>query len=132
MDNNSSLRERSKVYEDELTEQFAELSEKAIDVGKQALIVAGGVFVAYQLVKLVAGGKRKKKKAYENVSDDHKSDLTDKIIIRESKHSNSLLDELKAEVSTILIDLAKAKIYELLRNLSQNNQHEEESDTGAV
>jgi len=133
MDNNKSLKERSKVYEDELTEQFAELSEKAIDVGKQALIVAGGVFVAYQMVKFVAGGRKKKEKnVYQRVEGETDVHDSNKIIIRESKHSNSFINELKAEVGSFLVDLAKAKVYEFLSNLSQKNEHTEESDSGAA
>jgi hypothetical protein len=40
-----SLQQKQKVLEEELNEQLAEAKDKAVEVGKQALVIAGGVFV---------------------------------------------------------------------------------------
>ena len=127
------LEMKRKELEDELSEQLSEVSEKAIDVGKQALVIAGGVFVAYQLVKLFTGsGKKKKnkkakKQVYQKVlSEGQDPSGAETIIIKEveAKQSNVFWEELKSEFGAMLLGLVKAKIYEALEKFNENMQAE--------
>ena len=129
------LEERQRKLEEELTHQFQEVSEKAVEVGKQALVIAGGVFVAYQLVKLLSKSKKKKQKpagaVYQKVltaGEDNTGRET--IIIKEASSSKSNLfwEDLKAEFGAMLMGLVKAKIFEALEKLNQSTSSSEEDE----
>jgi hypothetical protein len=132
---NNKLQEKHKELEVELSEQFSEISDKAKEVGKQALVIAGGVFVAYQLVKFMTSSKKKKKKSsgkvYQQLAATSMDESgTPRIIIKEApdNHNSSFLSEMKAEFGAMLMGLAKAKIYEVLENLNKNKQNSDEEN----
>jgi hypothetical protein len=126
----NSLQEKQKVLEEELNEQLSEAKDKAVEVGKQALVIAGGVFVAYQLVKLLTSSKKKKKvnsnqKVYQQIGvDENNLSGAQKIVIERTPARNKslFLDELKAEFGSMLMGLVKAKIYEALEQLNNKMQ----------
>lgn len=134
---NNNLQERRRVLEEELSEQISEVSEKAKDVGKQALIIAGGVFVAYQLVKLMTKSKKGKKcddqpkQVYHRVvAEGQDPSGAETIIIKEAKNdkSNVFWEELKAEFGAMLLGLVKAKIYEALENFNKDLETAKDKD----
>jgi len=133
MSNQEKLLERSKKYEQDLSEQLKEYSGKAEQFGKNALMIAGGVFLAYQAVKLITGGSKKsrKTKVYKEVNEDE-SDYDDypRIVIRREESSvGGIMDSIKAEVGGILVAIAREKILEFLSQLEnkRSNDREEEA-----
>lgn len=133
MSNKDQLLERSKKYEKDLSEQLGEYSGKAEKFGKNALMIAGGVFLAYQAVKLITGGGKKSRKSqvYKEVNEDE-SDYDDSpriIIRREEGGGNGIMTLLKAEVGGILAAIARDKILEFLSQLENRkfNDREEEA-----
>lgn len=133
MSNQEKLLERSKKYEQDLSEQLKEYSSKAEKFGKNALMIAGGVFLAYQAVKLITGGGKKSRKTrvYKEVNEDESEhdDSPRLIIKREESSSGGIMDVLKAEVGGILVAIAREKILEFLSQLEnqRSNDREEEA-----
>lgn len=133
MSNQEKLLERSKKYEQDLSEQLKEYSGKAEQFGKNALMIAGGVFLAYQAVKLItgAGKKSRKTKVYKEVDEDESEhdDSPRLIIRREESSGGGIMDSLKAEVGGILVAIAREKILEFLSQLEnqKSNDREEEA-----
>ncbi len=134
MSNKDQLLERSKKYEQDLSEQLGEYSGKAEKFGKNALMIAGGVFLAYQAVKLITGGGKKSRKSqvYKEVHEDESEyDDSPRIIIRreESSSNGGVMTLLKAEVGGILVAIARDKILEFLSQLEnrKSNDREEEA-----
>lgn len=132
---NTSLKEKRRALEDDLQEQISDFSVQAKSVGKQALVIAGGVFVAYQLVKLMTGKKKEKKgkaRVYHQIAVEGKDTSgTEKIIIQEApshSSSNSFLNELKAEFGAMILGLVKSKIYEALENMNRNMNQTDDED----
>ncbi|WP_375580111.1 hypothetical protein ABWH96_03315 [Marivirga tractuosa] len=133
MSNQEKLLERSKKYEQDLSEQLSEYSGKAEKFGKNALMIAGGVFLAYQAVKLITGGGKKSRKSqvYKEVNEDE-SDYDDSpriIIRREESSGGGIMDALKAEVGGILVAIARDKILEFLSQLE--NRKSDDREEGA-
>lgn len=130
MNSQEKLLEKSKRYESELTEQIGELSEKAQVIGKNALMIAGGVFVAYQLVRLITGSKGGKSKVYKEVYEDEEEyEDAPRIIIKKSHHSPGIIDSLKAEVSGIILAIAREKILEFLTQLQEQYRNDRKETT---
>lgn len=130
MNSQEKLLEKSKKYENDLAEQIGELSEKAQVLGKNALMIAGGVFVAYQLVRLITGSRGGKSKVYQEVYEDeevHKD--APRIIIKKSNSSPSLFESLKAEVSGIVLAIAREKILEFLNQLQEQYKNDRKETT---
>jgi hypothetical protein len=133
MSNQEKLLERSKKYEQDLSEQLKEYSGKAEKFGKNALMIAGGVFLAYQAVKLITGGGKKSRKSqvYKEVNEDENEfDDSPRIIIRREESSGGgIMDALKAEVGGILVAIAREKILDFLSQLEnrKSNDREEEA-----
>lgn len=133
MSNQEKLLERSKKYEQDLSEQLSEYSGKAEKFGKNALMIAGGVFLAYQAVKLITGGGKKSKKSqvYKEVYEDEDDyDNSPRIIIRreESGNNSGIMNLLKAEVGGILVAIARDKILEFLSQLENQRSNDGEKE----
>lgn len=132
MSNQEKLLERSKKYEQDLSEQLSEYSGKAEKFGKNALMIAGGVFLAYQAVKLITGGgkKSRKTKVYKEVNEDESEyDDSPRIVIRrEESSSGGIMTLLKAEVGGILAAIARDKILEFLSQLENRKPHDREEE----
>jgi hypothetical protein len=119
MSNQEQLLEKSKRYEKDLSEQLNEYSGKAQNIGKNALMIAGGVFLAYQAVKLLTGSKKSRRsKVYKEVNEEESEhDDSPRLIIRREVSSSGIMDSLKAEVGGILVAIARDKILEFLSQL---------------
>lgn len=131
MSNQEKLLERSKKYEQDLSEQLSEYSGKAEKIGKNALMIAGGVFLAYQAVRLITGGgkKSRKTKVYKEVNEDESEhDDSPRLIIKREESSSSILDSLKAEVGGILVAIAREKIMEFLSQLENQKSDDREEE----
>lgn len=131
MSNQEKLLERSKKYEQDLSEQLSEYSGKAEKFGKNALMIAGGIFLAYQAVKLITGGDKKSRKSqvYREVDEDEKEyEDSPRIIIKREESSNSILDSLKAEVGGILVAIAREKILEFLSQLENRKSDDDKEE----
>jgi hypothetical protein len=131
MSNQEKLLERSKKYEQDLSEQLSEYSGKAEKFGKNALMIAGGIFLAYQAVKLITGGGKKSRKSqvYREVDEDEKEyEDSPRIIIKREESSNSILDSLKAEVGGILVAIAREKILEFLSQLENRKSDDDDKE----
>ena len=126
------LLERSKRYEQDLSEQLKEYSGKAEKIGKNALVIAGGVFIAYQVVKLITGGKKKSKsKFYSEISEgehDNEHDDSPRVIIKKEKSGVGMIDLLKAEVGGILVAIARDRILEFIHQLENKKSDEGEKE----
>ncbi|MBK6265602.1 hypothetical protein JKA74_11185 [Marivirga sp. S37H4] len=131
MSDQNQLLERSKQYEREISEQVREFTGKAEDWGKTALMVAGGAFVAYQLVKLFSGSRSKSKGKVYRETDEDETEIknAERIIIRRDNSSPGLFDLIKVEMSGLLLAIAKEKILEFLSQIeaSRINASEEEN-----
>lgn len=128
MSDSNQLKNQQKQYQQELSDQMKELSGKASDYGKTALMVAGGVFVAYQLVKLFTKSKSNKTTVYrETYEDERDVDNAQRIIIKRDDSNPGVFDLFKAEIGAMLLALAKDKILEFINQLevSKNNAGEE-------
>ncbi|MGM0579580.1 MAG: hypothetical protein ACQETL_02795 [Bacteroidota bacterium] len=131
MSNQEKLLERSKKYEQDLSEQLSEYSGKAEKIGKNALMIAGGVFLAYQAVRLITGGgkKSRKTKVYKEVNEDESEhDDSPRLIIKREESSSGILDSLKAEVGGILVAIAREKIMEFLSQLENQKSDDREEE----
>ncbi|RUA31890.1 MAG: hypothetical protein DSY77_12390 [Bacteroidetes bacterium] len=131
MSNQEKLLERSKKYEQDLSEQLSEYSGKAEKLGKNALMIAGGIFLAYQAMKLITGGGKKSRKSqvYREVDEDEKEyEDSPRIIIKREESSNSILDSLKAEVGGILVAIAREKILEFLSQLENRKSDDDKEE----
>jgi hypothetical protein len=130
MSNQEKLLERSKKYEQDLSEQLSEYSGKAEKIGKNALMIAGGIFLAYQAVRLITGSKKTRNtKVYKEVEEDE-NDYGDspRLIIKREQSSNSIVDSLKAEVGGILVAIAREKILEFLSQLENQKSDDREKE----
>ena len=131
MSNQEKLLERSKKYEQDLSEQLRDYSGKAQTFGKNALMIAGGVFIAYQAVKLITGGgkKSKKSKVYKEVNEDESEhDDSPRLIIRREESSHGIMGSLKAEIGGILVAIARDKILEFLSQLENQKSNDRETE----
>jgi len=130
MSNQEQLLEKSKRYEQDLSEQLSEYSGKAQKFGKNALMIAGGVFLAYQAVRLITGSKKSRhSKVYKEVDeDDDNYEDSPRIIIKRDDSHSSILDALKAEVGGILVAIAREKILEFLSQLENKKSDDQERE----
>jgi len=132
MSNQEKLLERSKKYEQDLSEQLKEYSGKAEKFGKNALMIAGGVFLAYHAVKLITGGGKKSRntKVYKEVNEDESEhdDSPRLIIRREESSGGGIMDSLKAEIGGILVAIAREKILEFLSQLEKQKSNDREEE----
>ncbi len=131
MSNQEKLLEKSKKYEQDLSEQLSEYSGKAEKFGKNALMIAGGVFLAYQAVKLITGGGKKSRssKVYREVDEDESEyDDAPRLIIKRDESSTSIMNSLKAEVGGILVAIAREKIFEFLSQLEKQKPNDREKE----
>ena len=129
MSDSSQLKDKQHKYQQELSTQVKELSGKAGDYGKTALMVAGGAFVAYQLVKWMSGSRSKSKKEQvyrETYEDDYDVDNAQRIVIRKDDSKPGVFDVMKAELGAILIALAKDKIMEFIEQIEVNRRNARE------
>jgi hypothetical protein len=131
MSDSNQLRNKQQQYQKELTHQVKELSGKAQDWGKSALMIAGGVFVAYQLVKLFSGSKNNRTTVYkETYEDEQEVENARRIIIKRDESSTGVFDVFKAEIGAMLLALAKDKILEFINQLEFAKKNApEEQDT---
>ncbi len=130
MSDSNQLQHKQKQYQQELSDQVKELSDKAGDYGKTALMVAGGVFVAYQLVKLFTKSKSNKTTVYrETYEDEREVDNAQRIIIKRDDSSPGVFDVFKAEIGAMLLALAKDKILEFIDQIEVNKNNAREEDT---
>ncbi len=130
MSDSNQLKNKQKQYQQELSDQVKELSGKAGDYGKTALMVAGGVFVAYQLVKLFTKSKSNKTTVYrESYEDEREVDNAQRIIIRRDDSSPGVFDVFKAEIGAMLLALAKDKILDFINQIEINKNNASEEDT---
>lgn len=138
MNEQRHLMQKKKEYEESISHQLQEYTDKAQDIGKTALMIAGGAFVAYQLVRLFTksrGSKSSRAKvngkvyqgSYEG-DDDGKGPRT--IVIKEDSGSLSMFDLIKAEMGGLLLAIAKDKILAFIHQLesSKTNASEHEED----
>lgn len=130
MDNQEKLLERSKRYEQDLSEQLSDFSGKAERIGKNALMIAGGVFIAYQAVRLLTGSKKSRNtKVYrETYEDESEYEDSPRIIIKRDVQSSGILHSLKAEVGGILVAIARDKILEFISQLENRRSNEREEN----
>lgn len=129
MSNQEKLLEKSKKYEQDLSEQLTEFSGKAEKIGKNALMIAGGVFLAYQAVRLITGSKKSRNtKVYKEVEEDENDyDDAPRLIIKREESNHGIIDSIKAEVSSILVAIAREKILEFLSQLENEKNDKEEA-----
>lgn len=129
MSNQEKLLEKSKKYEQDLSEQLTEFSGKAEKIGKNALMIAGGVFLAYQAVRLITGSKKSRNtKVYKEVEEDENDyDDAARLIIKREESNHGIIDSIKAEVSSILVAIAREKILEFLSQLENDKNDKEEA-----
>jgi hypothetical protein len=113
-----------------LSEQLSEYSGKAEKFGKSALMIAGGVFLAYQAVRLITGSKKSRRsKVYKEVNEDEgEHDDSPRLIIRREESSSGIMDALKAEVGGILVAIARDKILEFLSQLENKRSDDREKE----
>ncbi|SMG22160.1 hypothetical protein SAMN05661096_01263 [Marivirga sericea] len=130
MSNQEQLLEKSKRYEQDLSEHLREYSGKAEKFGKNALMIAGGVFLAYQAVKLLTGSKKSRKsQVYKEVDEDERDyDDSPRLIIKREESSTGIMDALKAEVGGILVAIARDKILEFLSQLENKGSDDREKE----
>ena len=129
MSNQEKLLEKSKKYEQDLSEQLTEFSGKAEKIGKNALMIAGGVFLAYQAVRLITGSKKSRNtKVYKEVEEDENDyDDAPRLIIKREESNHGIIDSIKAEISSILVAIAREKILEFLSQLENDKNDKEEA-----
>ncbi len=130
MSDSKQLKNQQSQYKQELSDQMKELSGKAGDWGKNALIVAGGVFVAYKLVKLFTGPKSspKSKVFKESFENETEVENAQRIIIRRDNSSPGIFDVIKVEIGAMLLALAKDKISDFIQQLEVNRRNAGEED----
>ncbi|GAA5033125.1 hypothetical protein GCM10011506_22520 [Marivirga lumbricoides] len=135
------LMQQKKEYEESISHQLQEYTDKAQEIGKTALMIAGGALVAYQLVRLFTKRKSSAKssrpkvkgKVYQGMyegDDDGKGPRT--IVIKEDSGSLSMFDLIKAEMGGLLLAIAKDKILAFLHQLESpktnaSEQHKEDN-----
>lgn len=130
MSDQEKLLEKSKKYEQDLSVHLREYSGKASKFGKNALMIAGGIFIAYQAVKLFTGSKKSRNsKVYKEVGEDENDyDDSPRIIIKRDESQSGILDALKAEVGGILVAIARDKILEFLSQLENKKSDDQERE----
>jgi hypothetical protein len=130
MSNQEKLLEKSKRYEKDLSEQLSEYSGKAEKIGKNALMIAGGIFLAYQAVRLITGGKKSRNtKVYKQVSEDDDDDEdSPRLIIKREESNSGILGALKAEVGGVLVAIAREKILDFFSQLENQRSHDREKE----
>lgn len=130
MSNQEKLLEKSKKYEQDLSEQLSEYSGKAEKFGKKALMIAGGIFLAYHAVKLLTGSKKSRNTKVYKETEEEESDYDDspRIIIKREQSSNGIIDSLKAEVGGILVAIARDKVLEFLSQLEKQKTNDREKE----
>jgi hypothetical protein len=130
MSNQEKLLEKSKKYEQDLSEQLSEYSGKAEKFGKNALMIAGGIFLAYHAVKFITGSKKSRNtKVYREVGGDEEDyEDSPRIIIKRDDSQSGILDALKAEVGGILVAIAREKILEFLSQLENKKSNDQERE----
>jgi len=97
---------------------------------KDALIVAGGVFIAFKIVKVLTKSKPKKQEVYHIVNaETGDTDTTRKIVIKKPKSNFfSIFDALKVEVGAVLASLLREKVTEYLSQFDQKSLSKDEEE----
>jgi hypothetical protein len=125
--NKTELEKKSEKFTHDIEEQVDIIQEKAQKYGKQALIIGGGVFLAYQVVKLMTKSSSKKNDV-DSYYEEHNGEKH-KVIVREVDSSPGFFDNLKAEVSAVLLAMARKKLISFLNQLQTPGLSDGESNT---
>ena len=60
------LKEESERFEDALSEEFSEFSDKLAELAKRVLIIGGGALISFMVVKMLMGKDKKQDKNENN------------------------------------------------------------------
>ncbi len=92
------------------------MEDPIVEKAKQALIIAGGIFVAYKIVKSLGKSKKSKEEVFQvldsNSNDPEKS--RNIVVQRPKSNFGGLIDVLKIEIGAIITTILREKAMELL------------------
>lgn len=112
------LIEATNQYKREIQKEVQGMSDKTERVMKNALIIGGALAVTYLLVSQLSSSKKKSKRAMANV------EAADEIEHIQAPAAPSFAskvgEKLLSTASVVLLDIAKDKLAEYLRNRKSN------------
>ena len=115
------LQEESARFEDALSEEVSEFSEKAADLAIKILIIGGGAILSYLIVKMIVGkgGKEEKNKnggkggKAEKIQRYYPASSTKYLIMR----------SLSDKVALIILELAREMIVKYVKDQPSRNEN---------
>lgn len=112
------LIEATNQYKREIQKEVQGMSDKTERVMKNALIIGGALAVTYLLISQLSSSKKKSKRAKANVE---AADEVEHIQVPAAPSFASKVGEkLLSTASVVLLDIAKDKLAEYLRNRKSN------------
>ncbi len=112
------LIEATNQYKREIQKEVQGMSDKTERVMKNALIIGGALAVTYLLVSQLSSSKKKSKRAMANV------EAADEVEYIQAQAAPSFAskvgEKLLSTASVVLLDIAKDKLAEYLRNRKSN------------
>lgn len=117
------LQEESAKYEDALSEEFSEFSEKAADLAGKILIIGGGALLSYLIVKMILGKGGKEEKG-ERSEQDRNQGKGEKVYRYYPATSAKYLfmRSLTDKVALVLLELAREMIVKYVKDVPSNDE----------
>jgi hypothetical protein len=109
----AKLLEESDQYEDSLNEEFAEFSEKAINLAEKVLIIGGGALLSFLIVKAILGKDKEE--------DEEDERIQERIIVKSSPQQIFMQGLMNKSV-LVLLELAREMIINLIKNLPEKDE----------
>jgi hypothetical protein len=107
------LQEESDKFEDSLSEEVSEFSDKAVELAEKALIIGGGALLSYLVVRMILG---------KNQHDEEKEGGRERIVIKSSSHGDVFLKSLTDKAVLVLLELAREVIVKFLKDLPDKDE----------
>lgn len=121
-----ALLEKTEAFEDELEEQLQKVGKETAKWAKIALLVGGGLWAGYELLKFFS--------PQDEEEYDEEECRTTRHYKRPSKFDEAksqLMDTIKAELTMALVAMAKRKLLEFIQNLETAEEEDEDSEATA-
>jgi tRNA A37 N6-isopentenylltransferase MiaA len=120
MADRQSLEQSNSEYKRQIEDELESLKSKAQTIGKQALIVGGGVLLVYALVTVLSSKTEKEKsqgQLVDNDSTEYVALPTKQKKVRVKETSNFLTEVVKEQALVFLLGIAAKKIGDFLNGL---------------
>jgi hypothetical protein len=115
------LQEESEKFEDALTDEFSEFSEKAADLAGKILIIGGGALLSYLIVKMIVGKGGKEEKSERSGGDGREEKVHRYYPATSAKYL--FFRSLSDKAALVLLELAREMIVKYVKDLPLKDEN---------